>query len=888
LPIRAPRKADAPISDSGKPDLQIKAPGKLKGEAPRIEKEATIKKEVRVPFGPGSGGGTPSPVADTIRPAAITDLIATSVQGYIEILDSQLGEADYKESTLSTSAVVLTWTSPGDDGNSGTASVYDIRYSTKPYEKGWSRSAIMVNLGEGFLPKPAGTVQSRIILGLSAGTTYYFLVKAKDEANNKSTKSNIVSVTTLSASDITAPSSITSLTASNPTASSITLSWNAPGDDGNTGTATSYDVRYSPVTVTAIKWRLATQASGGPIPQIAGTSQSMTVSGLSLGVKYYFAIRTSDEAPNWSNLSNVVSLTTVGSTDYGAPSAITSLTASNPTTSSITLSWNAPGDDENTGTATSYDVRYSTSNIIDDTESNWGSTTQATGEPVPQAAGSSQSMTISGLSSGITYYFAIKTKDEVLNWSNLSNIVSLATVDPTDNSAPSAITSLTASNPTATSIALSWNAPGDDGNTGTATSYDVRYSTSNITEGNWSSAIPVSGEPIPQVSGSSESLTVSGLSPRATYYFAVKTKDEVPNESGISNVATRTTEIPDTIAPSAIDTFSSSNPIGTSIALSWNAPGDDGNTGTATSYDVRYSTSNITEGNWSSAIPVSGEPIPQVSGSSESLTVSGRLSPRATYYFAVKTKDEVPNESGISNVTTATTGDPVTVTPTPSAIDTFSSSNPTGTSITVSWIAPGADGNTGTATSYDIRYSQSIITDVNWDSATQVTGEPAPQAAGASQSMTISGLAIGTTYYFAIKTKDEVPNESGISNVANRATIVCPSISSGSQTFNMRSGPGMPQIQRITVDPLDYQIGSPQTIKVRVRDTSGNMITSVSVVFTTDSGTTTVPLPFLSGSASKSYWFGSWTPTDTRCVTYSIAVIATSASGTSQSILSPQ
>jgi hypothetical protein len=154
--------------------------------------------------------------------------------------------------------------------------------------------------------------------------------------------------------------------------------------------------------------------------------------------------------------------------------------------------------------------------------------------------------------------------------------------------------------------------------------------------------------------------------------------------------------------------------------------------------------------------------------------------------------------------------------------------------------------------------------------------------------MTISGLAIGTTYYFAIKTKDEVPNESGISNVANRATIVCPSISSGSQTFNMRSGPGMPQIQRITVDPLDYQIGSPQTIKVRVRDTSGNMITSVSLVFTTDSGTTTMPLPFLSGSASKSYWFGSWTPTDTRCVAYSIAVIATSASGTSQSILSPR
>jgi hypothetical protein len=379
-------------------------------------------------------------------------------------------------------------------------------------------------------------------------------------------------------------------------------------------------------------------------------------------------------------------------------------------------------------------------------------------------------------------------------------------------------------------------------------------------------------------------MVVSQLSAETTYYFAMRASDEVGNLSERSNfVIVTTVSAPDTTAPSVITDFAASNSTGSSMELTWTAPGDDANSGTAASYDVRYSQSIITDVNWASATQATGEPAPQVGWSSQSMTISG-LAFETTYYFAIKTKDEVPNESVISNATRQTTEPPDTTAP--SAIDTLSSKATTN-SITLSWRSPGDDVNTGTATSYDVRYSQSIITDVNWASATQATGEPAPQVGWSSQSMTISGLAFETTYYFAIKTKDEVPNESGISNVVNRATITCASFASGSQTFGMRSGPGMPQIQRITVDPLDYQTGSPQTIKVRVRDTSGNMITSVSVVFTTDSGTTTVPLPFLSGSASKSYWFGSWTPTDTRCVTYSIAVIAKSASGTSQSTLSP-
>ncbi len=221
--------------------------------------------------------------------------------------------------------------------------------------------------------------------------------------------------------DSTPPAAVTNLAAGSPTSSSLTLTWTAPGDDGNTGTATSYDIRYSTSTITAGNFSSATQVSGVPAPQVAGTNQSVTVTGLSASTTYYFAMKTADEVPNWSGLSNVPSATTSAAADTTPPAAVTNLATSNPTASSITLTWTAPGDDGNTGTATSYDIRYSTSTI---NTSNWASATQVSGEPTPLVAGTNQSMTITGLTANTTYYFAIKTSDEVPNTSALSNIAS--------------------------------------------------------------------------------------------------------------------------------------------------------------------------------------------------------------------------------------------------------------------------------------------------------------------------------------------------------------------------------------------------------------------------------------------------------------------------------
>lgn len=237
--------------------------------------------------------------------------------------------------------------------------------------------------------------------------------------------------------------------------------------------------------------------------------------------------------------------------------------------------------------------------------------------------------------------------------------IATATFSPNlnaDITSPAAIIDLSASNPTSSSIDLSWTASGDDGSTGTATSYDIRYATSQITEANWATALQLTGEPAPQIAGTAQSITVTNLSSSITYYFAIKTADEVPNISSLSNVASATTlpSPPDIIPPSTITDLSISNATLNSFLLSWTSPGDDGGIGTATSYDIRYSTSLITNANWGTATQVTGEPLPQVAGTVQSMTVSG-LSANTTYYFAIRASDEVPNISALSNVPSGAT-----------------------------------------------------------------------------------------------------------------------------------------------------------------------------------------------------------------------------------------
>ncbi len=107
--------------------------------------------------------------------------------------------------------------------------------------------------------------------------------------------------------DTVAPSAITDLTAGQPTAATITLTWTAPGDDGDIAEADHYDMRYATFPINDVNWLTATAVTSAPEPTVGGAQQSFTVTGLAANTTYYFAIRTADEVPNWSGTSNIAS-----------------------------------------------------------------------------------------------------------------------------------------------------------------------------------------------------------------------------------------------------------------------------------------------------------------------------------------------------------------------------------------------------------------------------------------------------------------------------------------------------------------------------------------------------------------------------------------------------
>ncbi len=90
----------------------------------------------------------------------------------------------------------------------------------------------------------------------------------------------------------------------------VELQWTAPGDDGNSGRASYYDIRFATFLITENNFYAANACLGEPPPSNAGQRDSFVISGLASGTQYYFALKTADEDSNWSFISNVPFCTT--------------------------------------------------------------------------------------------------------------------------------------------------------------------------------------------------------------------------------------------------------------------------------------------------------------------------------------------------------------------------------------------------------------------------------------------------------------------------------------------------------------------------------------------------------------------------------------------------
>ena len=324
------------------------------------------------------------------------------------------------------------------------------------------------------------------------------------------------------------------------------MKWHPTGDDGTVGTADHYDLRYRTdhAIVTTDDWDTATPYTYNlPYPPKAysatvwegGSLGYVIVAGLDPDTIYYFGLKAVDEAGNASPVATDSGPTTHDQ-DVISPDPVTDLAVSNIQSGQVTLTWKASGDDYIFDNATSYQVRYIAASAGTMTEDQWFWT--ATKVPcalTPQAYGSTETFDVTGLNANTTYYFAVRAVDEQMNWGSRVVMAPITTLTASDSTAPAAIADLAASKPSRGSVRLTWTAPGDDSSTGTATTYDIRYSTSTITTGNWDTATQVTGEPAPQVAGTVQTMDVRGLSPNQTYYFAMKTADETPNWSGVSN-----------------------------------------------------------------------------------------------------------------------------------------------------------------------------------------------------------------------------------------------------------------------------------------------------------------------------------------------------------------
>ena len=421
--------------------------------------------------------------------------------------------------------------------------------------------------------------------------------------------------------------------------------------------------------------------------------------------------------------------------DGTSPDPISDLAVSAFTSSSVTLSWTASGDDRDNGTAARYDLRY------DDAPINWAtwdSCTQVDGEPSPQPAGSIETMTVTGLTEDSTYYFALMVYDEVGNADNPSNCVSATCLDDF------AITFADAGLEDAVRVKIS-KPSGDILKSDVINLYDlladerditdisgIQYFTNlhllnlannNITDISFLASlteleqIHISQNNISDVTPLKALVNLEWL---RLDYNNITDIDSLAHLVNVNDLDLRGNEIVDISALEGLTRL-------TNVGLSENQI-----------VDISPLVDNSYIGN--------GDDVSLYLNPLSHESITSHIPALRARGVTVHWVDDVLAPSAVSDLTPVDIGE---------------------TSITLTWTAPGDNLISGTAYEFDLRYSTDSTVLAEWTQALEATGEPVPGVAGTPETTTVSGLTTNTKYYFALKTRDNSDNWSGISNIAS-------------------------------------------------------------------------------------------------------------------------
>lgn len=609
-----------------------------------------------------------------------------------------------------------------------------------------------VPIGDVVMSWSAGSL-SQSAVGLQPSTTYYFAVLVKDAAGNLSLYAPQFVATS---AEVTAPVVGTSIVFAGTTYTSTTVSWGAASDNATPVASLRYKLvmASSSAAIDTVAKANAISTGTGLVMDWTNHTLSKAATSLSDGTTYWFAVIVQDVAGNMS-LYLPQSVATPLAADSTPPTAGTAIAFASTTMTGTTASWGAASDNATAQASLQYKlVKASTSAAIDTVAK---VNAISGGDLVMDWTVAATSKAATGLSSATTYYFAALVKDAA---GNLSLYTPQSVTTSSDSTPPTIGTAIALSNISSTSMTASWGAASDNVTAQSSLQYKLvkGASTSVIETVALANAI-IGANLVMDWTTNATTKSVTGLSAITQYFFSVLVRDAAGNMSLYDVKWAQTSAVADTTPPTTGTGISFSGVSSNTATVSWGAGTDDVTAQSSLQYRLVKASTSAAIDTVAEANVITGADLVMDWTTNATSVSATSLSPSTTYYFSVVVRDAAGNSSLYSPQSTITTAAPDTTAPTTDTGISFSGT--TSTSTTVNWGA-GSDNLTPQAS---LQYklvrasSASSIDTVAEADAISDSNLIMDWTANAT-SKTTSGLAAGTTYYFAAIVKDATGNKS--------------------------------------------------------------------------------------------------------------------------------